>query len=259
MSTATPSRAAGTSITERPVTALTATWGAIQDRHPDVPDVVLTLGSGTLGARRGEVTWGHFVAGRWHITDQDQAEPADDDQDDEGDGGRAEGTTAAAGPGLAELFVGGEGLRRGARAVLGTLLHEATHGVASTHGIKDTSRQGRYHNKKFAELATELGITVEPDGARGWSATTLPDDTAAVYVAELAALTEAITAYRSAEANGQGTTTSRNNPPATCGCQPARRIRVARSVLAAGPIVCRICESEFTVEEPDDDEEGEEA
>jgi len=59
---------AGTSITERLVAALTATWRAIQDRHADVPDVVLTLGSGTLGARRGEVTLGHFAAGRWHTT-----------------------------------------------------------------------------------------------------------------------------------------------------------------------------------------------
>lgn len=58
--------------------------------------------------------------------------------------------------------------------VLGTLLHEAAHGVASTRGIKDTSRQGRYHNRRFAQLATELGIVVAPDGARGWSATTPP-------------------------------------------------------------------------------------
>ena len=249
MSTRTSTRTStptGASITARLVAALTAAWGAIQDRHPDVPDVVLTLGSGTLGARRGEVTWGHFAAGRWHITEP--ADGVDVDQDDE-DGGDA----AAPAPGLAELFVGGEGLRRGARAVLGTLLHEAAHGVASARGIKDTSRQGRYHNKKFAELAAELGIVVEPDGARGWSATTLPDDTAAVYVAELAQLAEAITAHRSAEATGGGGTTSRNNPPATCGCLPARRIRVARSVLAAGPIVCGLCGSEFTVDEPDGD------
>lgn len=243
------STAAGASITERLVAALTAAWSAIQERHPDVPDVVLTLGSGTLGARRGEVTWGHFAPRRWHVTEP--VDGTDADQDDEPE---EEATPA---PGLAELFVGGEGLRRGARAVLGTLLHEAAHGVASTRGIKDTSRQGRYHNKKFAELAAELGIVVEPDGARGWSATTLPDYTAAVYVAELAQLAEAITAYRSAEAIGGGGTTSRNNPPATCGCEPARRIRVARSVLAAGPIVCGLCGSEFTVDEPDGDPDEE--
>ena len=60
----------GASITGRLVAALTAAWTAIQSRHPDVPDVVLTLGSGTLGARRGEVRWGHFAAGRWHTTDE---------------------------------------------------------------------------------------------------------------------------------------------------------------------------------------------
>ncbi|WP_219419929.1 hypothetical protein [Pseudonocardia nigra] len=87
----------GTSITERLVAALTATWVAIQDRHADVPDVVLTLGSGTLGARRGEINLGHFAAGRWHTTET--ADHAGDEQ-------------AAAEPGMAELFVGGEGLRR---------------------------------------------------------------------------------------------------------------------------------------------------
>ncbi len=81
----------------------------------------------------------------------------------------------------------------------------------------------------------------------------LPDQTAADYVAELATPTEAITAYRSAESTGAGTTTSRNNPPATCGCHPARRIRVARAVLAAGPIVCGVCEAEFTDDEPKQD------
>lgn len=245
------SAAAGGSITERLVAALTAAWSAIQERHPDVPDVVLTLGSGTLGARRGEVTWGHFAAGRWHVTEP--AGDTDGDRDDEPE------EEAALAPGLAELFVGGEGLRRGARAVLGTLLHEAAHGVASTRGIKDTSRQGRYHNKKFAELAAELGIVVAPDGARGWSATTLPDATAAVYVAQLAGLAEAITAYRSAEVTGGGGTTSRNSPPAVCGCAPARRIRVARSVLAAGPIVCGVCGQEFAVDEPDEDPDEEHA
>lgn len=125
-STGPPSRAAGTSITERLVGALTTAWAAIQARHADVPDVVLTLGSGTLGARRGEVTWGHFAAGRWHLTtagehavtaddvDQDDDEHQDDHDDEHGGGGAEPGAH-----GLAELFVSGEGLRRGARAGAG--------------------------------------------------------------------------------------------------------------------------------------------
>jgi hypothetical protein len=161
--------------------------------------------------------------------------------------------------GMAELFVGGQGLRRGARGVLGTLLHEAAHGLAAARGIADTSRQGRYHNRRFAALAAELAITVAPDRTRGWSATSVPDGTAAHYAAELAQLSEAITAYRRAEGTGPGKPTSQNNPPATCGCTPARRIRLARAVLAAGPILCGICQHEFTIDEPDRDAEEDEA
>lgn len=214
------------SVTGRLIETFAAAWAAIQKRHGDVPDVVITLASGT--EQKNRARHGHFQASTWVSSAVD-----------------AEGA-------VAELFVSGEGLSRPAREVFGTLVHEAAHGVAHTREVQDTSRQGRYHNRKFAELAAELGIVVAPDGARGWSATTLPDETAAVYVAELAGLAEAITAYRSAEATGPGTTTSRNNPPATCGCEPARRIRVARSVLSAGPIVCGVCEAEFTVDEPDD-------
>lgn len=232
----------GVSITEGLVTALAATWRAIQHHHPEVPDVVLTLGSGTLGARRGEINLGHFAAGRWHTTAVEEGTNEQADPDAERPAG------------MAELFVGGEGLRRGAPGVLGTLLHEAAHGLANARAVQDTSRQGRYHNKKFAALAEEIGIVVTQDGTRGWSATTVPADTVDAYRPQLAELTAAITAYRHAEAPTGGTgKTSRNNPAATCGCEPARRIRVARAVLAAGPILCGICDTEFTTDDPDAD------
>ena len=43
------------------------------------------------------------------------------------------------------MLVSGEGLQRGPTDVLGTLLHEAAHGLAQARSIQDTSRQGRYH------------------------------------------------------------------------------------------------------------------
>ncbi len=101
---------AGTSITERLVAALTATWRAIQDRHANVPDVVLTLGSGTLGARRGEVTLGHFAAGRWHATEPTatgQADKADDGAD--GAAETDDGLAAAARSGTGGAVRGREG------------------------------------------------------------------------------------------------------------------------------------------------------
>jgi hypothetical protein len=186
------------------VAAIEQTWAAIQARHPDVPDVVLTLGNGS--ARPGQLTLGHFHAGKWTTTT---------------------GVDAAR---LLELFVGGEGLSRGPRAVLGTLLHEATHGVAATRGIKDTSRQGRYHNTRFRDLATELGISVERDPAIGWSITTIPDTTAEQYADQIAQLGAALTR------TGSPTCT----PPAaraatTAWSPPAPATHPARSASRAAP------------------------
>lgn len=121
------------------VAALEATWTAIQTDHPEVPDVVIVLASGSVGMPKGVLRLGHFAAMRWHHT-------------------RGEAR-------LPEVFVGGEGLARGAVDVLGTLLHEAAHALAHVRGIQDCSRQGRYHNRRFQALSTELGLILET-GAR---------------------------------------------------------------------------------------------
>jgi len=217
-------------ITEQLVAALTAAWRAIQAQHPEVPDVVLTLGSGTLGKRGGETTLGHFARGRWQL-----AEPGEGDADE----------------GLHELFVSGEGLRRGAGDVLGTLLHEAAHGLAAVRGIQDTSRQGRYHNKKFRTLGEELGLIITEDGTLGWSGTTLSPEAAQRYVDVLRQLAAAMTAYRRAEQPGMaGKSKNTNLLVAECACP--RKIRVARATLAEAPIVCGACHAEFTAEENED-------
>jgi hypothetical protein len=225
----------------RLVAALGQAWTTIRARHAEVPPVIITIGAGSLGVHPGELKLGHFAASRWE---------------------HADGV-------LAELFIGGEGLKRGARAVLGTLLHEAAHGVADKRGIQDVSRGGRYHNGRFAALARELGLDVERAGNLGWSATTVPEGTATGYAAELAALGGVLTAWRrsehtltsrgggtgdgdgqdddgSGEAPGRGRKSNNNGVAARCSCDPPRRIRVAASVLDAGPVLCGICDSEFT-------------
>jgi hypothetical protein len=55
---------------------------------------------------------------------------------------------------------------------LGTLLHEAGHALA--HGIKDTTRQGRWYNARFKALADEVEISVTKDPRIGWSPTPIP-------------------------------------------------------------------------------------
>jgi hypothetical protein len=117
----------------RLIAALEHAWSAIRSHHPEVPQVVIVVASGS-DARSRRLNLGHFAAGRWQLTNQ----PTD----------------------RAEVLVSGEGLHRGPVDVLGTLLHEAAHGLAYARKISDTSRQGRYHNRCYATLARELGLDV---------------------------------------------------------------------------------------------------
>ena len=74
--------------------------------------------------------------------------------------------------------------------------HEAVHAVAFERGIKDTSRQGRYHNARFRAIAKELGLQAGRDSPFGWSSTALAPGTTALYRETLRALTEALGDHR---------------------------------------------------------------
>jgi hypothetical protein len=195
------------------VAALERAWTAIRRRHPEVPEVVMAVASGSVG-RRGELKLGHFADRRWTVATAERP----------------------------ELFVGGEGLAAGAAEVLGTLLHEAAHGLAATRGIQDTSRQGRYHNRRYATLARELGLTVQRAGSRGWTTTAVPAQTETAYAAVVDDLARALVLWRRAEHLGRGKPT-RNLLAAVCGC--GRRIRAARSTLAQAPVLCGRCGGPF--------------
>ncbi|QIS10738.1 hypothetical protein [Nocardia arthritidis] len=200
-------------ITGLLVDALETTWAVIRSHHPDVPAVVLTVGSGSTGT---ELTLGHFAPDRWIRGEYE----------------------------LHELFIGGEGLQRGPVDVLGTLLHEAAHGIAATRNIKDTSRQGRWHNDRYRQLAEELGLVITKHPKIGWSLTTVPDQTRQRYRNELEELSFALVAYRRREPNRRGGRKSNNNGlSAECDC--GRKIRVARSVYEMGPITCGVCGQVF--------------
>lgn len=232
----TTSPGVGGQISTPMVAALEGAWAVIREHNPQVPPAVIVLGSGSIGARAGSLRLGHFAAMRWHHDNTEDADEAREGDDGEKAGGQ-----------LAEVFVGGEGLQRGAVDVLGTLLHEATHALADVRGIKDTSRQGRYHNAKFKTLAEELGIEVTKDPRIGWSDTTVPTVTGELYADTVVALAEALQLYRAPEP----TSTGKSKSPPACVCQCDRRIRVAPSVLEAGPITCGICETDFQPEQPD--------
>jgi curved DNA-binding protein CbpA len=203
-------------VISRLIGVLEDIWTAIRARHPEIPAVVIIIASGTEGR---QARWGHHAPGRWVANNQARA----------------------------EIMISGEGLRRDTRSVLSTLLHEAAHALAATRSIKDTSRQGRYHNKHYKIHAEELGLAVESDYRIGWSITTVSDCTAAIYERQLQALHEAMTLWRLDETLTPTQRRNSNLIAATCPCE--RRIRVAATVLAEAPIVCQACDGKF--EAPD--------
>ena len=224
------------------VAALEGAWAAIRARHPEVPPVVLIVGAGSGSGT--SLRLGHFAAMRWSTPDQPDGEVVEGQDHEQSTEKR-----------LPEVFVGGEGLARGPAAVLATLLHEAAHALAHVRGIKDTSRQGRWHNAKFKALAEELGIEVTKDSKLGWSPTNLPAATREAYADTIAELGVALRLIRAVEVTGGGKK-SKPTPAAVCGC--GRKIRVSKTVLAAGPILCGACGSEFATTEPDGETEGDE-
>jgi hypothetical protein len=201
------------------VQVLEDTWLAIRRRHPEIPAVVIILASGTESR---QPRWGHFASGRWQVHADERA----------------------------EVMISGEALRLTPAEVLAVILHEAAHALAHARGIKDTSRQGRYHNKQFKIHADELGLTTEHDQRNGWSASKVTHDTEHAYTAQIDALAQAMTLWRRAERTGPATRRNTNLIAASCPC--GRSIRIAASTLAEAPITCQACDGDFQAKTPAD-------
>lgn len=115
----------------RAVELLEQTYAAARRVVPDTPEVAFTIKAS--GRKRNGVTMGHYAPGRF---------------------------TADGNP-LPEVMIAGETIRAGAVEILTTILHEATHATAKARGVQDTSRQGRYHNKRFVAIAEEYHLTYD--------------------------------------------------------------------------------------------------
>lgn len=166
-----PVKAAGLAHGSRIITALESAWTAIRAQHPDVPPVLMITGT---GRNRHSVKWGHFGERRWTVEGADAKKAR-----------------------THELFAGGELLSLGGRATMKTLLHEAAHALAHVRDIKDTSSDYRYHNRRFVELAEELGLIGPAKMAPviGWSDCAITDDTAQRYADVIATLDAARLPY----------------------------------------------------------------
>lgn len=208
-------------------------WDRIRADHPELPEVVVTTGSGE------GVKWGHFRPESWKMADQE---------------GR-----------LHEFFLASEALAKGATQVLQTTIHEAAHTLSRVRKVQDTSRQGRWHNAAFRKTAEELGLehkSSQADKSMGFSFVTLTEVTKAKYADLLAELDqelkltgllpawlggkdeedqggEKITG-KPKNTGGEGETKS-GNLKATCQCEEPIIIRLSRKVLDLGVVRCDSC------------------
>lgn len=248
------------------VTVLERVWESIRANHTDLPPVVIVTGSGFVGPAR----WGHFRANGWTDREHEQTE---------------NGITTNVR--LGEMFVAGETLTKGAAHTVETMLHEAAHVLAEVRNIKDTSRQGRWHNQKFRTLAEEVGLEYLKESAHpqaGFSECLLTPGTRDEYAPVIEELDKAIRLHialpgflavvggdeeagsggefihgaKKPRKEGAGSTT--NNVKAVCGCETPRIIRASRKVLEEGDIVCGKCREPFEAEaakfEPTDEDNG---
>lgn len=204
------------------VTSLEIAWTQIREAHPDVPEAIVVMASGTTSPRK---LLGHYADSRWTRKDEKGA------------------------PRIAEVLIAGEGFQRDPTDVFGTLLHEAAHGLAAARKLKDTSRGGRYHNKVFAQLAKELGLEVEKMGTFGLAHTTVPAGTVSRWKKTIDAIGEAArNHFRFAEGQGGGEEKPKSRLlKAVCGC--GRKIRLSQEVFDQAAILCESCEEPFELEE----------
>ena len=235
----------------RIITALERAWAAIQARHPEVPDVVIVTGAGShqKGTPEGYRLRGHHWPERW-VTDPAERR-------------------------MPELFMAGELLAAGGRAVLEVMLHEGSHALAIVRGIKDTSAEGnRYHNKRFVAAATEMGLRGpdRPEKVIGWSDCRVTDETAAAYADVIGAIDSARLPFLPDESLGTGGKDGQDGGAGgedgqgkdkpkkrggqrlgvECACQPPRKLHMTRKQIEDGPVICGVCSTPF--EAPDDDQ-----
>ena len=73
--------------------------------------------------------------------------------------------------GAVEINIGAGTLDRPIESVIATLIHEQVHYYNWSHGVKDCSRGGQYHSKKFKLEAEKHGLHIDYDSRIGWSIT----------------------------------------------------------------------------------------
>lgn len=141
-----------------------------------------------------------------------------------------------------EIMVSANYFERGARAVLGTLLHETAHSLDLQNGIQGVTGDG-YHNQKFKATAEALGLTITQAKGIGWSVTEVSDECAERWAEALALIENALALMADSEQAGKTKGRNKNLKSARCGCGGV--IRLSASVLEKCAPKCQNCGEMF--------------
>lgn len=149
----------------------------------------------------------------------------------------ADEIAAAKDEGFYEINLCAEYIARPFEDVVGTMLHEMVHLFNIYAGVRDTSRNGFYHNKRFKEAAEAHGLIVKKGSPYGYYKTTLTD-TAKIF-AENNLDGVKFDLYRKPKTGGTKKSASRSRKY-VCPCCGAI-IRATREVR----VVCGDCDITF--------------
>lgn len=192
-----------------PVTTMTDavgdTWRAIRLQHRELPAVTLSIVPGR-GSGHAGVDW-------------DADTPS--------------------------LKVGARTVADGPEAILGWLLHQAAHGLLAARGRRPGGNEARYHPAAYRDAAESVGLeATHVSQGLGWADTSLSNDLADTYGAQLKQLDAAMASWTAVVRD------DRNGIAATCSCDPPRTIRLwgkgAADDLEARPVICSVCGQPFT-------------
>jgi len=148
--------------------------------------------------------------------------------------------------GYYELNVCADHLNRPFESICKTLLHEMVHLYNHQFGIRDCSRSGTYHNKRFKEAAEAHGLRCERDKTYGWTITFLTDATFAWMQATYGSSPNAFPMYRSRTGNPDTEDGITNSDPSSSNsrryvCPCGVIIRATRDVY----VICGECGMRF--------------
>jgi hypothetical protein len=158
-----------------------------------------------------------------------------------------------------------------AESIFVTLIHEACHVWAQLSGVRDVSRDGRYHNRRLAEISLTIGLGVEKNEGVGHRTHGLSAWGRAEYADLVGDLERGLVLARqprdAERCSDTGGAQERDDNVATalpgevgvaaskyvfatCGCRDGRgrpvTIRVAKGSWRPMAIGCSICSSPFT-------------